>query len=156
VANGNTPGAGGNVGCDLTVAVPSWTCASSRDVKENFEAVNGEDVLRKLRKVPVSTFNYINDKSLTRNLGPVAEDFYEAFHLGGSDKSINAQNMAGVALAGVKALEERAAKLQAENLILKQKVAVLESENKNLNTTVNARLDAIEKRLHTKHKARKH
>ncbi|MBV9108617.1 MAG: hypothetical protein JO306_04325, partial [Gemmatimonadetes bacterium] len=23
-ANGNTPGAGGNVGCDLTVAVPSW------------------------------------------------------------------------------------------------------------------------------------
>ncbi|HST59157.1 MAG TPA: hypothetical protein VLK84_10720, partial [Longimicrobium sp.] len=32
-ANGNTPGAGGNVGCDLTVAVPSWTCASSRTLK---------------------------------------------------------------------------------------------------------------------------
>ncbi len=45
-ANGNTPGAGGNVGCDLTVAVPSWTCASSRTVKENFRTVDGEDVLR--------------------------------------------------------------------------------------------------------------
>ena len=31
------------MGCDLTVAVPSWTCASSRTLKENYEPVNGED-----------------------------------------------------------------------------------------------------------------
>ena len=121
-ANGNTPGAGGNVGCDLTVAVPAWTCASSREVKENFQAVDGESVLARLRRMPITTFNYINDKSGTRNLGPVAEDFYEAFQLGESDKSINAQNMAGVSLAAVKALEDRTSSLQKENEALKEQL----------------------------------
>jgi hypothetical protein len=114
-ANNNTPGAGGNVGCDLTVAVPSWTCASSRDVKENFADVDGESVLRNLRRMPVSTFSYTGDSGKTRHLGPVAEDFYAAFALGDSDKSINAQNMAGVSLAAVKALEDRTAHLQQAN-----------------------------------------
>lgn len=121
-ANGNTPGAGGNVGCDLTVAVPSWTCASSRDVKENFEAVDGAAVLSGLRRMPLTTFSYIDDAGGTRHLGPVAEDFYEAFRLGGSNKSINAQNMAGVSLAAAKALEERTAQLQAEAQELKEQV----------------------------------
>ncbi len=121
-ANGNTPGAGGNVGCDLTVAVPSWTCASSRDVKENFEAVDGAAVLSSLRRLPLATFNYIDDASRTRHLGPVAEDFYEAFGLGDSDKSINAQNMAGVSLAAAKALEARTAQLEAEAEALKEQV----------------------------------
>lgn len=126
-ANGNTPGAGGNVGCDLTVAVPSWTCASSRDVKENFKMVGGEDILSNLRSVPFMTFNYINDKSLTRNFGPMAEDFFKAFKLGDNDKSINTHNLASISLAGVKALEERTANLQKENDRLRSQLTTLES-----------------------------
>jgi trimeric autotransporter adhesin len=134
-ANGNTPGAGGNVGCDLTFAVPSWTCASSRDVKENFKAVKGEQILSQLRNMPVLSFNYIDDKTKTRSMGPVAEDFYKAFRLGDNDKSINFMNMAGVSLAGVKALEERTAKLQQENDQLKATIA-----------SITARLNRMEKR----------
>jgi hypothetical protein len=121
-ANGNTPGAAGNVGCDLTAAVPSWTCASSRDVKEDFKAVDAEFVLSRIRRMPVSTYSYIGDSAGLRHLGPVAEDFYEAFSLGDSNKSINAQNMAGVSLAAVKGLEARTAQLQAENDALKKQL----------------------------------
>ncbi len=145
-ANGNTPGAGGNIGCDLTVAVPSWTCASSRDVKENFKMVKGEEVLSKLRGMPFMTFNYINDKSLTRNFGPVAEDFYKAFKLGDSDKSINVQNMASVSLAGVQALEARTATLQKENDELRSTLIALEARLKKLENKVTPRTKRSAKR----------
>ncbi|HSU17327.1 tail fiber domain-containing protein [Longimicrobium sp.] len=115
-ANGNTPGAGGNVGCDLTVAVPSWTCASSRTLKENFVAVNGEDVLARIRGIPITTWNMIGgpDAARVRHLGPVAEDFYHAFALGLGETTIGLGDIDGVNLAGVKALEARTTDLQRQ------------------------------------------
>jgi hypothetical protein len=113
-ANGNTPGAGGNVGCDLTVAVPSWTCASSRTVKENFRTVDGEDVLARIRAMPITTWNMIGGGREVRHLGPVAEDFYQAFGLGIGETTIGMGDIDGVNLAGVKALEARTQRLQQE------------------------------------------
>ncbi|HEU0299670.1 MAG TPA: tail fiber domain-containing protein, partial [Longimicrobium sp.] len=113
-ANGNTPGAGGNVGCDLTVAVPSWTCASSRTLKENYEPVNGEDVLMRIRSVPVTTWNMIGGDANVRHLGPVAEDFWGAFGLGLGETAIGLGDIDGVTFAGVKALEARTVDLQQQ------------------------------------------
>ena len=118
-ANGNTPGAGGNVGCDLTVLVPSWTCASSRTLKENFLPVDGEDVLARVRGIPVTTWNMIGDAdhpnaASVRHLGPVAEDFYHAFGLGLGETTIGLGDIDGVNLAAVKALEARTTRLQQQ------------------------------------------
>ncbi|HEX6751878.1 MAG TPA: tail fiber domain-containing protein, partial [Longimicrobium sp.] len=113
-SNGNTPGAGGNVGCDLTVAVPSWTCASSRTVKEHFAAVDGEDVLLRIRQVPVTTWNMIGADPGIRHMGPFAEDFYAAFGLGLGSTTIGLGDIDGVNFAGVKALEARTASLQQQ------------------------------------------
>jgi trimeric autotransporter adhesin len=113
-ANGNTPGAGGNVGCDVTAAVPSWTCASSRTLKENFEAVDGEDVLSRIRGIPITTWNMIGGGPEVRHLGPVAEDFYAAFPLGLGSTTIGMGNIDGVNLAAAKALEARTTHLQAQ------------------------------------------
>jgi hypothetical protein len=113
-ANGNTPGAGGNVGCDLTVAVPSWTCASSRTLKENFEPVDGEDVLSRIRGIPIATWNMIGGEAGVRHLGPVAEDFYAAFPLGLGSTTIGMGNIDGVNLAAAKALEARTTHLQTQ------------------------------------------
>jgi hypothetical protein len=113
-ANGNTPGAGGNVGCDLTIAVPSWTCASSRTLKENFEPVDGEDVLSRIRGIPITTWNMIGGEPGVRQLGPVAEDFYAAFPLGLGETTIGMGNIDGVNLAAAKALEARTTHLQAQ------------------------------------------
>jgi hypothetical protein len=113
-ANGNTPGAGGNVGCDLTVAVPSWTCASSRTLKENFQPVDGEDVLARIRGIPITTWTMIGAEPGVRHLGPVAEDFYAAFPLGLGSTTIGLGDIDGVNLAAAKALEARTAHLQAQ------------------------------------------
>lgn len=113
-ANGNTPGAGGNVGCDLTVGVPSWTCASSRTLKEGFEAVDGEDVLMRMREVPVTTWTMIGDAERTRHLGPVAEDFHRGFGLGLGETTIGMGDIDGVTFAAAQALERRTSVLREQ------------------------------------------
>ena len=142
-ANGNTPGAGGNVGCDLTVAVPSWTCASSRTLKENFEPVDGEDVLSRIRNIPITTWSMIGGEREVRHLGPVAEDFYAAFPLGLGSTTIGMGNIDGVNLAAAKALEARTAHLQQQLDDRTARVQALEA----LLAQAMVRLDQVETRL---------
>src|SRR4051812_5611542 len=142
-SNGNTPGAGGNVGCDLTVAVPSWTCASSRTLKENYLTVDGEEVLGRIRTLPITTWNMIGGDRAVRHLGPVAEDFYAAFGLGLGETTIGLGDIDGVNLAAVKALEARTTALQQQ---LAQRDAQLTAVQAQLLSQA-ATLAALEQRL---------
>ncbi|HEU4562759.1 MAG TPA: tail fiber domain-containing protein [Longimicrobium sp.] len=141
-SNGNTPGAGGNVGCDLTVAVPSWTCASSRTLKENFVEVDGEDVLARIRTVPITTWSMIGGDRQVRHMGPVAEDFYRAFPLGLGETAIGLGDIDGVNLAAAKALEQRTTRLQTQLDERTAEVAQLRSEVAELRTQVQALVGA--------------
>lgn len=145
-SNGNTPGAGGNVGCDLTVAVPTWTCASSRTVKHGFKEVNGEDLLLRLAGIPVTTWIMNGDSTNILHMGPVAEDFYEAFGLGLGETAIGLGDIDGVNMAAAKALELRTRQLRDENGRLKDDLA---KANERL-AALEAQLKAIQSMLNTR------
>jgi hypothetical protein len=104
----------GTTGCNLPAGSGVFNCTSSRSTKEHFAAVNGEALLATLRDVPVTTWNYITEGQQVRHIGPMAEDFYTAFGLGTNNTSIGVQDLAGIGIAAVKALEERTAQLQAK------------------------------------------
>jgi Chaperone of endosialidase len=127
----------GTTGCNLPQGSGVFNCTSSRTTKENFLFVKGEDVLAKLRNIPVSTWNYISEGQQVRHMGPMAEDFYKAFALGTGNTSIGVQDLAGVSLAAVKALEERTVQLQ-------QKIAEVEQLRNQL-STLEQRFAALEK-----------
>ena len=126
------------------------TQTSDRNAKENFEPVSPREVLNKVAALPISTWNF---KELRdgRHMGPMAQDFYAAFRLGGSDKTITSVDPDGVALAAIQGLnqkledtlqnagdrnqksedriqnsESRIQNLEAENAELKQRLAALE------------------------------
>ena len=80
------------------------TNASDRSAKENFRSVSGTDLLTQLARVPITTWNYKAQGQGVRHLGPVAQDFYAAFHLGADDKHITTVDEGGVALAAIQAL----------------------------------------------------
>ncbi|HEY0078743.1 MAG TPA: tail fiber domain-containing protein [Pyrinomonadaceae bacterium] len=111
---------GGTTGCNLPAGSGVFNCTSSRYTKENFSLVRGDDVLARLRKIPVSTWNYISEGRQTLHMGPMAEDFYEAFRLGTGNTSIGVQDLAGVSLAAVKALDERTLELQQKTAEVEQ------------------------------------
>jgi hypothetical protein len=128
----------GTTGCNLPAGSGVFNCTSSRYTKENFLTVSGEDVLSRVRKIPVNTWNYISESKQVRHMGPFAEDFYSAFGLGTDNKSIGVQDIAGVQFAAVKALELRTAEL-------KEKVAEVDQLRAQLNQ-LEQRLAELEKR----------
>jgi hypothetical protein len=136
----------GTTGCNLPAGSGVFNCTSSRYTKQNFMMVNGENVLSTLRNVPVSTWNYISEGKQVRHLGPMAEDFYKAFGLGVGNTSIGVQDLAGVSLAAVKALDARTAELQEKAAEVEQ-LRVEVNELKSVNASMEQRLAALEQTL---------
>jgi trimeric autotransporter adhesin len=99
-------------GCDLPAGSGVFSCASSRFLKHGFVSVDGEDLLARIRQVPVTTWSYDAEGSRVRHMGPFAEDFRAAFGLGTDDRSIGLLDIDGVNFAGVQALERRTAELR--------------------------------------------
>jgi hypothetical protein len=112
-------------GVELAAGGSGWSAVSDRNRKENFLSLEGEDVLARLRRVPVTTWNYISQDRSIRHMGPMAQDFYAAFGLGENELMINSVDMDGVNLAAIHALTVRTDALQAENATLKQENADL-------------------------------
>lgn len=130
-------------GVEVIAGGGSWNSISDRNRKENFQAVDGDDILARLRLVPVSSWNYIAQGQEIRHIGPMAQDWEAAFGLSGDSTTINTGDMDGVTLAGVQALDARTTR-QAE------RIESLEQHNRELeaaNAALEARLRALERRL---------
>jgi Chaperone of endosialidase/YadA head domain repeat (2 copies) len=129
----------GTTGCNLPAGSGVFNCTSSRYTKENFSLTSGNDVLSRLRRIPITTWNYISEGRNVRHMGPMAEDFYQAFKLGTGNTSIGVQDLAGVSLSAIQELDQRTTELQqktAEVDQLRQQVDQLRLAN-----------EALEKRL---------
>ena len=90
----------------------TWTNASDVNLKENFAPVSGADLLERLERLPISTWNYKSDPG-ARHLGPTAQDFRAAFGLGNDERSISTIDPAGIALAASQQLNAEVRDLRA-------------------------------------------
>ena len=111
----------------------SWGCSSDRNVKENFQPVDGKAILAKLADLPITTWNAIGTDPAVRRMGPMAQDFYAAFGLGDDDKVITTGDLDGVAEASIQGLygivqeqDAQIAALQQENADLQARLAAIE------------------------------
>jgi hypothetical protein len=122
-----------------------WTTTSSRAVKTNIDPVDPEDALAGVEEMEVTTWEYEGDGegAGTTHIGPMAEDFHDAFDVGSSDEHINSINADGVAFAAIQGLS---AKLDERD----ERIETLERENERLrerNTDLETRIAAIEDHL---------
>ena len=86
-------------------------------------------MLSRLRNIDVSTWDYITEGAQVRHMGPMAEDFFNAFKLGTGNTAIGVQDLTGVSLAAIKELDKRTAEveqLREEVNDLRQRLATLE------------------------------
>ncbi len=97
----------------------AYTFSSDKNQKENFRAVDGKEVLRKISEFELTSWNYKgNDPKAIRHYGPMAQDFFAAFgHDGvgaiGTETTINSGDMAGILIVAVQALGKENAELRA-------------------------------------------
>ena len=110
-----------------------WSNYSDRNMKENFMELDGEEVLDKIRTIPVTEWNYKKTDPTMKYVGPMAQDFYAAFHLGGTDSlGINTISIDGVNMAGIKAHEKRTNELKTALTAMEDRTVALMQENKKL------------------------
>jgi len=95
--------------------------------KENFSNVDSANILRTLAKLSISTWNYKSQNSDNVHMGPMAQQFFELFGLGASDKHISAVDSTGVSLAASKALYELAIKKDKKIKQLEERLTKLEA-----------------------------
>ena len=107
VASTCTPAKNYTTGCHINAGGANWICASSRDVKRDFETVDVDEVLRQVSRLPMQKWRSINEDAAIRHLGPMAQDFRAAF-LGTDDRTIATVDENGVALAAVQAQNKTA------------------------------------------------
>jgi len=102
-----------------------WTNASDRATKRDFKPVDKQQLLARLVALPITSWRYNGEADSIRHVGPMAQDFSAAFHLGQSDRHIGTIDADGVALAAIQALHEVVRKKDDEIDTLKAQVATL-------------------------------
>lgn len=102
-------------GVQVAAGGSSWAVISDRNRKMDFRNIDGEHLLTTLRSVPVTTWRYKDEEDRTTlHIGPMAQDWHQAFGFTTDDKTINMSDLDGVNLAAVKALEARTAEQAAQ------------------------------------------
>jgi len=114
---------------DGSVQATNVVFSSSRAVKTAFQSVDAKDVLARVTQMPISEWQYRNDRNNIRHLGPVAEDFKSSFDVGGDGSHISMVDANGVALAAIQGLNQKLEDDRIRATDIQAKLLALEVEN---------------------------
>jgi hypothetical protein len=112
-----------------------WMNASDKNLKEDFSSPDSKDVLEKIKKLSVTKWKYKGTSEY--HIGPMAQDFYDAFNLGTDNKHIGTTDPAGIALIAIQELAQQNDSLQNANAQQQAINAQQEELNNNLQTQLN-------------------
>jgi trimeric autotransporter adhesin len=118
----------GNDSITVIEGLVGFTANSDRNRQQNFQPVLGEEVLRKIRDLSLTSWNYVGQEPMRfRHYGPAAQDFFDAFGndgIGtiGTPTTITSTDIEGILMVAVQALERRT----EENDALKARLEALE------------------------------
>lgn len=99
-----------------------WTNASDENLKENFQPVDGAELLEKIDELTISEWNYRTEPDEIKHIGPTAQDFQATFGVGSDGTSISTIDPSGIALAAIKELSKKNQRLEKENQTLRKEL----------------------------------
>ena len=111
---------------DGSIQATNVTFVSSRALKTDFQPLDTREILARLVAVPISEWRF-KDGPPVRHIGPVAEDFQQAFAEVADGKHISMMDANGIAMAAIQGLKTENDELRAENGEIKAKLAALET-----------------------------
>ncbi len=138
-------------GVSLSSGGGAWNTLSNKHMKENFKEIDGNEILRKLAEVPVTSWNYKSQSQKIRHIGPMAQDFYGTFGFGESDTTITTVDIDGINMAAIKALIEKTNELKRKAKEIEDLKATVEVLKKN-NSLLEARIESMETTINRKFK----
>jgi hypothetical protein len=93
-------------GVFLPAGSGSWNSLSDRHAKNHLAPVDPQAILAGVAALPISQWSYKTEEGV-RHVGPMAQDFHQAFEVGENDTSISTVDEEGVALAAIQGLNQK-------------------------------------------------
>lgn len=119
---------------NVTVA-GALTQQSDVNSKTAITELDSQQILALVSKLPITKWEY-KDARGEAHIGPMAQDFYEAFALGANDVGISTIDTAGVALVAIQALVKK-------NQQLENAIELLQQQNRDIVALHDTNMDKV-------------
>ena len=103
ISSGVTIGAGGN----------AWVQVSDSTKKQRIRPLDTQDILTRFSSLPLKRWEYKSEEQGTEHVGPMAQDFWNSFHLGNEPLGISTIDADGVMMAAIQGLYQEVIELRA-------------------------------------------
>jgi hypothetical protein len=117
---------GSTAGVNLPPGGGAFSSLSDRNAKTDIQPVACREILEVLSRIPVATWSYKSQDASIRHIGPMAQDFHQAFAVGEDERHISTIDADGVALAAIQGLNELVKEKDAKIQTLEDRIAALE------------------------------
>lgn len=114
---------------------------SDINAKTSITEVDNKQVLDLIEAMPIHKWEY-KDARGESHIGPMAQDFYAAFGLGGTELGISTIDTAGVALVAIKALSNENNSLRQQLKTQEDRLRALEDQQVKMQTVMTSLLEA--------------
>ena len=102
------------VGVTLLAGDNTWNSICDSSLKTRLGFVNTKEMLDKVSQLPISRWHHKDGDPNLQHIGPMAQDFWSAFHVGGDSLKISTLDPSGIALAAIQELAKQNSKLEEE------------------------------------------
>jgi len=109
-----------NIGARLPAGGSLWVAISDSTKKRNIRLVDTKVMLDKVSQMPIKQWSYKSQYPSIEHIGPMAQDFWNLFHIGDDSLTISTLDPSGVALAAIQELAKRNAELEARVKLLEE------------------------------------
>jgi hypothetical protein len=132
------------MGVVLPAGGGSWASVSDKNKKMNFIQLNEDEILTKIEKLKITSWNYAAQEKTIRHIGLQPQQFYKSFRIGDEQNAITDSDMDGITLLGIKALNNRIRSMAIINTTeeLGSRLTALDHFK-----DLSSRLDEIERKL---------
>jgi len=107
-------------GVTMAAGSGSWVSVSDSAKKRDIHLTDTKAVLEKVAALPIKNWEYKSEAEGIEHVGPMAQDFWNAFGLGSDSLGIATIDADGVLFAAVQELAKQLAEIKQENADLKQ------------------------------------
>jgi hypothetical protein len=121
-----------SVGARLPAGGSAWVVICDSTKKRNIRLADTKAILEKVGTLPIKQWSYKSQDPSIEHIGPMAQDFWNAFHLGEDSLGISTIDPDGIALAAIQELHKENQQLKKELTQLNEQVESLSAQLGNL------------------------
>lgn len=107
----------------------TWNSVSDSTKKRNIRQVDTKSILEKVSTLPIKQWSYKSQDEGIEHIGPMAQDFWNQFHVGDDSLSISSVDPNGIALAAIQELVK-------QNEAKDKQISALDARVKQLEETI--------------------